>query len=88
MRVSTETPAKTGVFDECVASFRADKLALLQITRRDDFKLAVSAEDDEHGRLDCHSLSRLYCLSMGMHDLDGPRDPELSERHCRVETCT
>ena len=42
VRVSTETPAKNGVFDGGVASFRVEKLALSQRTRRDDFKLAVS----------------------------------------------
>ena len=39
MRVSTETPAKNGVFD---GGFRAEKLALSLRSRRDDFKLAVS----------------------------------------------
>ena len=42
VHVSTEMPAKDGVFDGGVANFLAGKLALSQRTRRDDFKLAVS----------------------------------------------
>ena len=42
VHVSTETPAKNGVFDGGVANFLAEKLSLSLRASRDDFKLAVS----------------------------------------------
>ena len=47
--VSMETPAKNAVFDGVVASFSAEKLALSQRARRDDFKLAVSDSSSMKG---------------------------------------
>ena len=49
VRVSTETPAKNGVFNVGVASFHEEKLALSQRTRHDDFKLTVSDSSSMKG---------------------------------------